>query len=1112
MSWATKYGWIYRNYFPSKGCFYDWKENKGLYDEISAREWYKEVSEFMTTIEIVRPPKNIVNITLPIKEKWLDVIEEDKEFAQWLATAKIEPRMWYVIDQILDDYYFGKDNCFHLREKKIVKESPDYGVIFTMREVIDWIIRTSPIQVRTFTEKDTQKVNFTNWDLGSDVQWVKFTHHGRQFETNFFWLYGPKFREAIFPNSNFNWHRLMAWQRQSFLERGKVTIIKAPRSWGKCTVFWSDIRMFDWTFKKVENIVVWDKLLSSNRKWYVTVIDTEVSKKEANKITLMNWMEKNISFDHRIPTEINYSRDWWDLDIDNYKNASDLSIWDHLATNIWFKWKWWTYREWLLVWSFIWDWWNNTQQIACSNPLFAEYLLSYTKWTYLNWKTIQIHKSEFNKDKYVCNWISYNKYIDNKYFWYSEEFKRGLICWLIATDWYITKHSSKWYIMWYCSTSKKLCEWLQTILADLWIFSTLNLKKFKSQFKSNTGNIAYTVSIANNYDMEKIIKNVNLSYKKNYKWLVNSLWASLRNSNQNNIPLCAFKECEVKSSFKWTNKKRRYYWESQTREPWYNFNRNKCSDYWLEHWLDYSWVQVKSNESIWLKDVMHISVDWDHTYYDWNILTHNSLSTTAFVATFLFKELNMPHEYDRPFLIIYGWLSKEANLQVVEYLRAMAKKITTNKNILNWNKWDQILTLYDGFNERKIKFVSQGQEWQGFRWLRPHLVVLDEASRLSKEMYDVAAGTVEAPMIIISTTNKDDKKNWFEDMYKQGLVAQRHYIPVEDLIKETWIKFGMDKIKTREELQWAINKWVIRDMRQYFYMNRPLVSLKYTIYDVEYLTADEQQEQIDKYMASWEDVCLAELFNELSDSRTIFNTDWLIESNVPDTFDHISCAFDEAEEYDNPAFVCIGYKGKIAYVIHSEILDKTDHIKKYARIAEILTIMRRKTTQLTWAADMTRVQRIWLRELTNFVSEPDFPILYTSAKNWDVNRKRPFYLVPKEKMIQIAQDEFFKKSKIIFSNDLDIDGWLIEEIANFKRNNKWAAAWQKKQPDDQVNGMIMSLFGLYRWHIRNNIQTETVRWDITIDERYDKVLMGRINNVDETEYKNKMSRIVNNFR
>jgi len=714
-----KYWFIYRNYFPSKGCFYDWKEVKGLYDEKWAKEWFKSVEEHIKVIQIVRPPQNVVDIRLPINE-W--DVKEDKDFAEWLSTAKIEPRMWYVIDQILDTYYYGVDSCFHLRKKAQIKESADAGVVFTMREVIDWIIRTSPIQVRTFTEKDTQKVNFTDWHLGSDVMWVKFKYNSKDYETNFFWLYWAKFREAIFPNSNFNWHRLMFWQRDSFLNRGMVTIIKAPRSWGK------------------------------------------------------------------------------------------------------------------------------------------------------------------------------------------------------------------------------------------------------------------------------------------------------------------------------------------------------------------------------------------------------SLSTTAFVSEFLFKELNMPHEYDRPFLIIYWGLSKEANLQVVEYLRAMAKKITTNKNILNWNKGEQILTLYDWHNERKIKFVSQGQEWQGFRWLRPHLVVLDEASRLSKEMYDVAAGTVEAPMIIISTTNKDDKKNWFEDMYKQGILRQRNYIPVEELIKETWIRFWMHKIKDRDELQRAINKWVIGDMRNYFYSQRPIVSLKYTIYDVEYLTAEQHQEQIDKYMASWEDACLAELFNELSDSRTIFNTDWLIESNVPDSFDFVACAFDEAEEYDNPAFVAIGYKGKTAYVIHSEILDKDDYVKKYARIAELLTIMRRKAPKLEWAADMTRVQRIWLRELTNFVSAPEFPILYTSAKNWDVGRKRPFYLVPKEKMIQIAQDEFFKKSKIIFSNDLDIDWWLIEEISNFKRNNKWAAAWQKKQPDDQVNGMIMALFTLYWAFIKNNTLTETVRWDITIDERYDKVLVNRANYIDQDEYKTKVVKIFNNFR
>jgi len=84
----------------------------------------------------------------------------------------------------------------------------------------------------------------------------------------------------------------------------------------------------------------------------------------------------------------------------------------------------------------------------------------------------------------------------------------------------------------------------------------------------------------------------------------------------------------------------------------------------------------------------------------------------------------------------------------------------------------------------------------------------------------------------------------------------------------------------------------------------------------------------------------------------------LIESNVPDSFDFVACAFDEAEEYDNPAFVAVGYKGKTAYIIHSEILDKDDYVKKYARIAELLTIMRRKAPKLEWAADMTRVQRI----------------------------------------------------------------------------------------------------------------------------------------------------------
>jgi hypothetical protein len=55
-------------------------------------------------------------------------------------------------------------------------------------------------------------------------------------------------------------------------------------------------------------------------------------------------------------------------------------------------------------------------------------------------------------------------------------------------------------------------------------------------------------------------------------------------------------------------------------------------------------------------------------------------------------------------------------------------------------------------------------------------------------MYDVAAGTPEAPIFIISTTNQDDERNWFEDMYKEAVARQRLYKPVDELIKEIWIK------------------------------------------------------------------------------------------------------------------------------------------------------------------------------------------------------------------------------------------------------------------------------------------------------------------------------------
>lgn len=714
------YWWVYRNYFPAKWCFYTGDDTKGLYNEQGAKEWYEQVKKYMTEIEIVRPPRQIVKMSIPIREWWEDEdAKEDKSFVRWVTNTKIEPRMGYVIDQILNEYYYGKDWCFHLRED-VKKEEPDADVVFTMREIIEGMFRINPIKVRTYTDKETQQINFVDWNIGSDAYDVPFTYMGKEYKTNIFWLYGAKFRDAIYPNSDFNGSRLQSWQKDYSLKRGKITVVIAPRG---------------------------------------------------------------------------------------------------------------------------------------------------------SWK---------------------------------------------------------------------------------------------------------------------------------------------------------------------------------------------------------------------------------------------SLGNTEFISEYLFKEINLPHEFDRPFLIVYGGMSRDANMQVVNYIRAMARTITTNKNVLNWKNTEQTLTLYDGHNERVIKFVSQGQEWQGFTGLRPHLVVLDEAYRLERRMYDVAIGTVEAPIVMISTVDYTTKQNWCHDLYRTAVARQREYVPVEELIKETWIKFWMHKVKTREQLMKKVNRWEIWEMRDYFYSQRPLVWLKYTIYDVDRYSDIQKEELIDRAMQAGEDVCLAEYFSEIADVRTVFNSDGLIEWNIPSTFDKIACGFDEAEEQDNPGFVAVGYKWHTAYVIHSEILDKTDFTKKYARIKQLLAEMQAKSPSVLFASDLTRVQWVWLRELTDFVREPDFPILWTSAKNGEIKRKRPYYVVPKERMITIVQDEFFKKGNIIFSDILDIEWGLIEEIGNYKRTNRWGAKGTGLKSDDQVSAMIMALFALYRWHVKNISPIVTAGLD-RAEERYDAFLTSQQGNIDMEEYERQTAKIVSNF-
>lgn len=681
----NKYNFIYRNFFPSRWVFYNWEDTDNLYDEEVAIKWYEKVGRYMQEVEFHRPPNKKIKIKIPLWEESIELVEEDKNFSLWVSQVKIEPRLGYIIDQILDEYYYGTDWLFYPREKKHEKTQWDeFDVVFTMREVIDWLIRMNPVQVRTQVEKETQNIHFVDWDIWADTKQVSFNYNGKTYQTKFFWLYWARFRKALFPNSDFDWYTLMWWQREAQLWRGNTTIIKAARG--------------------------------------------------------------------------------------------------------------------------------------------------------------------------------------------------------------------------------------------LW----------------------------------------------------KSKWAA------------------------------------------------------------------------------HI------------------------VSSYLFKDLNMPFEYDRPFLIIYGGLSVGANQQIVDYVMAMAKQITTNKNVLKFNKQDQVLTLYDGYNERKIKFVTQWQEGQWFRGLRPHLIILDEAARLSKSMYDVAAGTGEAPIIMISTPNQDDERNWFEDLYKEGIAQQRTYEPVDELVKRLWIKYGLHAIQNRDEMWEFIKSGKLEKLRDEFRLSRQLVSYKFDIRKAEYLSDEVIQLQIDKY--KWdEDACLAELFCEISNSSSLFPTNWLVDANLPTFYDRIAIWYDHAEQWDNPAIVCVWWLNNKAYVYHSEILDKEDYKKRYERMNELYDEALKLSHDVVVGWDFTNGNKTLLREFESLFVSPKYALMCTSRQDSEIKKVRPFTYVGKKQLERITKDEFFNKWSILFGESLDTDNWLIWELSSF-RWSKWKAAkGMKNRSDDQVNALMIALFCIYR-DVVEKISPEARAW------------------------------------
>jgi len=110
------YWWINRRYTESDWIFWDGKETsiKNTIEAKEAREWFVKIKDKIDSIEIKRPPNKTIKIKIPLGEwEW----EVDNEFDDWVVNSKLETKLSYILLQILDWYFLGKEWLFYIREK-----------------------------------------------------------------------------------------------------------------------------------------------------------------------------------------------------------------------------------------------------------------------------------------------------------------------------------------------------------------------------------------------------------------------------------------------------------------------------------------------------------------------------------------------------------------------------------------------------------------------------------------------------------------------------------------------------------------------------------------------------------------------------------------------------------------------------------------------------------------------------------------------------------------------------------------------------------------------------------------------------------------------------------
>lgn len=1109
---------LFREYKEKTWPFFtgDEKYISSCFDQKEAKKWFEDNKHNFEEIEIVIPPKKPIKVRIPIKLDW----EEDISFEERiLSDIRIDPKIRTICNKILQEYKY----CFwwHFVRKHWVwqKMNPkNMEILQLMKDVIMWFIRYEPIKLNYEVWKWAKKRKIEyDWDITEDFNDVTYFVWWKSHKTNIYWVFTRKLRKSMFTRYfKFYWdHEFQYFQRELDLNYWAINYLCSSRDSWKCSYENDLIRMYDWTQKMSKDIVIWDKLLSSDWFWYVTVTEKDEFFKECLEITLTNWMKKTVSTDHRVPTQDNYSRKWWELDIDQYKKAESINSTDMLATQLSVREfsNEWSYEEWAIVWYSLWDWcrsnwidwdskpWSIFICSSCERKTLRIKELSELMW-YNNscfirdWvHYINILWSYWMKWEYSLNKHSYEKFIHPSIFWKSNNFKWWLIEWLFNTDWYFNNFRG----IEYCSTSEELVRWIQQILQDLWILTSIRSKKIQSNYKS-TKDIARYLDITSMNSLRTIFENIRFSNKKNYEILKAHCNREIEYERQSlyTTPLCSFVECEVKpiqwnQTIKW-RKRQYFYWDY--RKPRYNYSRQKLESYWLEHRWIYWWNKPKKIENVWKKKVIHISVTWDSCFWVNWILTHNSIVWLREACLPLFKSKTSLREFADPANLKSHFFVKANN--VIDNMSAKIKEFFYNLLVKTY-KLDELAA--QQIVERKgseWKFILHQDEWDrtmefvselatSKRWERSWRAVLDESNYLKNfdEVSEFATKSGAQSVFYISTISQDSKNSKFYNWWVKALMKNKELMAIDEVLHYIRTKYWFNKIKCKEDYKEMALNWTLDNARAEYFKLRPSWWQKVTLDEVEYLTEEEKEVKVQWSIDSVTgyDWMLAEYYCELSPETPVirYKPNIIDFENVPRQFDKIYAWYDVADSYDDPALIIWWVYDKKLYIIEEHDLPKLIS-ERYEKINEILWFREKRS----WLRPSLIID-IWNGWSTVFmhtaenVKYCDMAIKArsgTSEKIWNT-QWISFYQVWTETLVKtIVNNEMIWADRLFFSSMLSTDSetWLFNQLDNYIQDSKWTYKGKWHKHDDKVTALLYLTYYVYM---------EEIKWEKTYNQKND---------------------------